>query len=147
MNPTSTGLNEHFVKHKTGLTQIIRVLTRDNGVLDWFLINKPKFFQPPLQLSNFGQSDQNVVLVKRNSATMNAKAAKKTIMRHDLRESAIIAFGRWKTRLECGCVLALQHAKNNFETFYNILISAVDAFLPTKKCEYVLAKNRGSIRS
>ena len=94
MNPTSTGLNEHFVKHKTGLTQIIRVLTRDNGVLDWFLINKPKFFQPPLQLSNFGQSDQNVVLVKRNSPTMNAKAAKKTIMRHDLRESAIIAFGR-----------------------------------------------------
>ena len=47
LNATSTGLNEHFVKHKTGLTQIIRVLTRDTGVLDWFLTNKPKFFQPP----------------------------------------------------------------------------------------------------
>ncbi|KAK2568768.1 hypothetical protein P5673_006783, partial [Acropora cervicornis] len=69
---------------------------------------------------------------------MNPKAAKKTIMRRDLRESAIIAFGRWKTSLECCCVLALQHAKNNFETFYNILISAVDALLPTKKYEYEL---------
>ena len=31
-NPASTGLDEDFFKHNTGLTQIIRVLTRDTGV-------------------------------------------------------------------------------------------------------------------
>ena len=127
-NPTSTGLDEHFVKHSTGLTQIIRVLTRDTGVFDWFLTNKPKFFQLPLQLSKSGRSDHYVVLVKHNSPAMNPKTAKKTVLRRDLRNSAIIAFGRYKTSLECGCVRGLQHAKNNFETFYNILIRAVDAF-------------------
>ena len=30
-------------------------------------------------------------------------------------------------------MLGLQHAKNEFETLYNILISAVDAFLPMRK--------------
>ena len=51
----------------------------------------------------------------------------------DLRESASIAFGRWITSFEWDCALGLYHAKNKFETFYNILISAVDGFLPMKK--------------
>ena len=125
-NPTSIGLKEHFVKHKTGLTQIITVL-------DWLQTNKPKFFQPSLQLSKIGRSDHYAVLVKHNSSATNPKAAKKTILRRNLRESAIIAFGIWITSFEWGCVLGLQHAKSEFETFYNILISAVNAFLPMKK--------------
>lgn len=91
-NTTSTGLKEHVVKHKTSLTQIIRVLTRDTGVLDWLLTKKRKFFQPPLELPKIGRSDHYAVLVKHVSV-MNSKVAKKTI----LRGIAIIAFGRWIT--------------------------------------------------
>ena len=39
-NPTSTGITELTTKRVTGLTQIIKVLTRDTGTLDWCLTNR-----------------------------------------------------------------------------------------------------------
>ena len=43
-NPISTGLKPSYVTYKTGLMQIVKVLPRDTGTLDWVLNNKPKFF-------------------------------------------------------------------------------------------------------
>ena len=40
-NPISTGLKPNYVTYKTGLMQIVKVLTRDTGTLDWVLTNKP----------------------------------------------------------------------------------------------------------
>ena len=41
----------------TGLTQIIKVLTRDSGILDWCLTNRPKTMSEPKQLPKVGRSD------------------------------------------------------------------------------------------
>jgi hypothetical protein len=43
-NPTSTGFDVNRVKRLTGLSQIIRVTTRDNSILDWCLTNMKNLF-------------------------------------------------------------------------------------------------------
>ena len=63
-NPPSTGLSAQGVKRNTGLSQIVTVLTRDTGTLDWVLTNKPSLFCPPSQLPKIGRSDHYAVLIK-----------------------------------------------------------------------------------
>ena len=62
-NPASTGIKAQ-VKQRTGLSQLVNVLTRDTGILDWALTNKPKFFSSPTQRPKIGRSDHYAVLVK-----------------------------------------------------------------------------------
>ena len=56
-NPTSTGITELTTKRVAGLTQIIKVLTRDTGTLDWCLTNRSKLMASPKQLPKLGKSD------------------------------------------------------------------------------------------
>ena len=55
-NPNSTGLSPAETKRYTGLTQIVNVLTRDTGILDCCLTNKPNLFNSPKQLPKLGSS-------------------------------------------------------------------------------------------
>lgn len=63
-NPTSTGITEQQTKNSTGLSQLIKILTRDTGTLEWCLSNRPKLFAPPLQLPKLGTSDHFTVMIK-----------------------------------------------------------------------------------
>ena len=63
-NPTTTGISERSIKLRTGLSQIMKVLTWDTGTLDWCLTNKPKLFRDPEQLPKIGRSDHYTVLIK-----------------------------------------------------------------------------------
>jgi hypothetical protein len=45
------------------LTQLVIVPTRRNNILDWCLVNKPKFFDEPAQLPNIGSSDHFSILI------------------------------------------------------------------------------------
>ena len=63
-NPTSTGFDVNRVKRLTGLSQIIRVTTRDNSILDWCLTNMKKPIFEPLKLPPIGHSDHNTILIK-----------------------------------------------------------------------------------
>ena len=62
-NPTK-GLTKQQTKNSTGLTQLIKILTRDTGTLEWCLSNRPKSFAPPLQLPKVGTSDHFTVMIK-----------------------------------------------------------------------------------
>lgn len=76
-NPVSTGLDVRFVKRLTGLSQIVNVLTRDTGILDWVLTNRPMEFAQPAQLPKIGCSDHYAVLIKPNTSLHTSKAVKK----------------------------------------------------------------------
>ena len=62
-NPTSTRLTESVMKCVTGLTQIVKVKTRDSGNLDWCLSNRPKLMASPKQLPKLGTMDHYSVLI------------------------------------------------------------------------------------
>ena len=63
-NPTSTGITEQQTKNSTGLSQLIKILTRDTGTLERCLSNRPKLFAPPLQLPKLDTSDHFTVMIK-----------------------------------------------------------------------------------
>ena len=132
-NPPSTGLSAQVVKRSTGLSQIVTVLTRDTGTLDWVLINKPSLFCPPSQLPKIGRSDHYAVLIKPDTTHVNCKTEKKYIIRRDLCESSLCALGRWLTNFSWESVLNLPTAKDKTEAFYNTLIRAIDSLMPNQK--------------
>ena len=84
-----TGLSAQVVKRSMGLSQVVTVLTRDSGTLDWALTNKQSLFCPPVQLSKIARSDHYAVLIKPDATRLNRKTEKKYIMRRDLRESSL----------------------------------------------------------
>ena len=68
-NSTSTHISPSIFRQRCSLSQIIKVLTRDTGILDWFLTNNPKCWSPPCQLPKI-----STVLIK--PVTPAAKPAK-----------------------------------------------------------------------
>ena len=49
-NPNSTNISLSTLARGCGLTQLVKVPTRGNNILDWCLVNKPKLFDEPVQL-------------------------------------------------------------------------------------------------
>jgi hypothetical protein len=62
-NPNSTNLSLSTLAWGCGLTQLVKVPTRGNNILDWGLVNKPKLFDEPVQLQNIGSSDHFSILI------------------------------------------------------------------------------------
>lgn len=62
-NPASTNVSPEICKRSCGRTETVKVVTRDTGILDWFL-NSPKWFDDPKQLVKIGTSDHYGVLVR-----------------------------------------------------------------------------------
>ena len=88
-NPTSTGITELTTKRVTGLTQIIKVLTKDTGTLDWCLTNRSKLMASPKQLPKLGKSDHYSVFIFPAQSPTVSKNTKKTIEKRDLRPSRL----------------------------------------------------------
>lgn len=65
-NPASTNFSASALKQCCGLTQIVRIKTRDTGTLNWCFTNKPKCLSSPVQLPKLGTSDHYCFLVKNN---------------------------------------------------------------------------------
>ena len=51
-NPSSTSFSATIIKRMCGMTQSVKVLTRDTGILDWLLTNRPSLMSDPVQLPN-----------------------------------------------------------------------------------------------
>ena len=62
-NPASTGLSLHETTRITNLSQIIKVLTRDSGILDWCLTNRANLSTSPKQLPKLGTSDHYTISI------------------------------------------------------------------------------------
>ena len=83
-NPTSTLLTELVNKHMTGLTQIVKVKTRDSGILDWCLSNCPKLMASRKQLPKLGTTDHYSILIYPPQASATSKNTKIFVERRDL---------------------------------------------------------------
>ena len=106
-NPTSTGITELTTKRVTGLTQIIKVLTRDTGTLDWCLTNRSKLMASPKQLPKLGKSDHYSVLIHPAQSPTASKITKKTIEKRDLRPSRLREFGARFTEIQLTIILKI----------------------------------------
>ena len=129
-NPSSTGLSVTDTKRLTGLSQIIRVLTRDSGTLDWCLTNKPSLFCPPKQLPELGSSDHYVISITPGTSTALVKNTTSTIWRRDLRQSRMREFGNWITQQNWQTVYDESLVNDKLTVFTKILSAAVDTYLP-----------------
>jgi hypothetical protein len=102
-NPKSTGLKVKDITQGNQLTQLVKFNTRDSGILDWFLTNRPKLFCLS-QLPKIGSSDHYAILFKPADNTEYKSKIKKIKIR-DMRDSAWRAFGRWMVQKDWSCVL------------------------------------------
>ena len=129
-NPASTNFSASALKQCCGLTQIVRIKTRDTGILDWCLTNKPKCLSTPVQLPKLGTSDHYCFLVKNNQPPL--KPSKTTITKRDTRASNIRSFGQWITSYSWDELYNLTSCKEKFEWFYSRISEAIDKFLPVR---------------
>ena len=139
-NPRSTNIAPTPFKRSCGLTQIINVLTRDSGILDWCLTNKPKALCAPSQLPKLGSSDHYCVLIKQG---LRGKTTKQTITRRDTRASCIRAFGSWITTFSWDALFALDSCKDKFDFFIQTLSAAIDRYFPSKYHVCIVLTNPG----
>ena len=92
---TSTQISPSIFRQRCSLSPIIKVLTRDTGILDWFLTNNPKCWSPPCQLPKISTSHHFTVLIQ--PVMPAAKPAKRLVTFCDAQDSAIRSFGCWTT--------------------------------------------------
>ena len=97
-NPTRTRITELAVKRATGLSQIVKVNTRDSGTLDWCLTNHPKLMDCPKQLPKLGSTDHYTVLIQPPQSSSTSKNTKIAVKRRDLRGSRTRDLGQWITQ-------------------------------------------------
>ncbi|KXJ18373.1 hypothetical protein AC249_AIPGENE28126 [Exaiptasia diaphana] len=62
-NPTSTGFSHDSISRANHLKQLVKFFTRDSGVLDWLLTNRPNHFELQ-RLPKVGTSDHYTILAK-----------------------------------------------------------------------------------
>ena len=117
-NGPSTGLTERQVKHATGLTQVVKVLTRDSGILDWCFTNRSKLFLESVQLPKIGRSNHFAILLESRSSQVESKTRTKVIYKQNLRDSRLRDFGNWITRQDWSEVLSLSSATEKCDKFY-----------------------------
>ena len=127
-NPNSTNLSLKRMKRQCGLTQMVEICTRDTGILDWCLTNRPKFIAPPIQLPKIGTSDHDAFLVKQKDL-IRPQISKEIIFKRDTRNSCIHDFGHWITSFSWKELYSSITCQDKFERFYQLLTNAIDKFL------------------
>ena len=117
----------------TGLSQIVKVNSRDSGTLDWCLTNHQKLMDCPKQLPKLGSTDHYTVLIHPPQSSSTSKNTKIAVGRRDLRASRIRDFGQWITQQSWDDVISTTLVNEKFDISINTLKHAVDKFLPIEK--------------
>ena len=107
-NPLSTGITKQQTNLSTGLVQVIKVLTRDSGTLDWCLTNRPRSFSPPKQLPKIGTSDHYAVLILPRPESSEKSSTISSLLKRILRPSKVDVFCRWITQHDWGNLFNLR---------------------------------------
>ena len=81
--------------HSNGLKQIVTFKTRDLGILDWFLTNRPSIFDT-YQLPKIGKSDHFTNLAR--PAASSSSLVPRKLKVGDLRDSKWREFGQWMVK-------------------------------------------------
>ena len=140
-NPTSMRITGLVVKRATGLSQIVKVNTRDSGTIDCCLTNHLNLMDCPKPLPQLGSTDHYTVLIHPPQSSSTSKNKKIAARRRDLRASRIQDFGHWITQQSWDDVMNATLVNEKLDIFINTLEDAVDEFLLIEKtCVYASDK-------
>jgi hypothetical protein len=114
-NPVSTLFDENRLKRLSGLTQIIKVPTRHNAILDWCLTNARKVFFDVRQLPPIGSSDHNAILIKPHKD-------------RDLRDSSLRHFGQTITSIGWTEIFEIPDPNLKYRRFNEVVSAMMDCF-------------------
>ena len=123
------------MQRSTGLTQIIKIPTRENVTLDWCFTNRGDNIYKSVQLPPLGSSDHNMVCLK--SRKNPPKLNNKKLWKRDLRESSLRPFGRWITSFDWSDIFATSLCEDKYEKFNGIMKQMIDIFFPLKLSKLV----------
>ncbi|XP_035670186.1 uncharacterized protein LOC118411807 [Branchiostoma floridae] len=115
------------------LTQLVKVPTRDNAILDQILASDclATYYQEPTTGPPIGDSDHNCVFWEGSPTPFTGNETHKKQVR-PLRESDLRAFGCWITQHTWEEVYCADNTQEKYSAFYTTLLSAVDSFFPTR---------------
>ncbi|XP_078597693.1 uncharacterized protein LOC144873871 [Branchiostoma floridae x Branchiostoma japonicum] len=113
------------------LTQLVKVPTRDNAILDQILASHclASYYQEPTTDPPIGDSDHNCVIWEGSPTPNTGNETQKRQVR-PLRESDMRAFGCWITQHTWDEVYCAVNTQEKYSAFYTTLLSAVDSFFP-----------------
>ena len=123
-NHHSTKISPNRFRQLCGLTQIARMFTRDAGILDWCLTNKPKIMSLPKKVPKIGSSDHYCFVVTQK-LPHTKPPSKKSVFRRDTRDSRIREFGQWISSFSWEEVFSKRSFQDKFDCFYCILLGAI----------------------
>ena len=130
-NPSSTNISLSNLARGCGLTQLVKVPTRGNNILDWCLVNKPKLFEEPVQLPNIGSSDHFSIMI--NPSAPNPVIRERHAYKREMKDSNVRAFGRWICNDPWSGVFNEDDCQDKLDTFYELIMDAINLYFPLKK--------------
>ena len=95
------------------------------------LINKPKLFEEPVQLSNIGSSDHFSIMF--NPSAPNPVICERHVLKRDMKDSNVRAFGRWICKDPWSGVFNEDDCQDKFDTFYELTMDTINLYFPLKK--------------
>ena len=130
-NFRSTGLDANHIKRITGLSQIIKVATRADAILDWCLTNSRDNIFQSIQLPPIGTSDHYTILLKAQDPP--SKPDNSPIWKSDLRDSSIRPFGRYIASFDWSAIFNIHDCDIKYEKFNDTMSAIIDKFFPLER--------------
>jgi hypothetical protein len=122
-NPVSTLFDEKRLKRLSGLTQIIKVPTRHNAILDWCLTNAKKVVFDVSQLPPIGSSDHNAILIKPHKDRLENPCNKRVCKRDlRLRDSSLRHFGQTITSTDWTEIFEIPDPNLKYRRFNEVFL-------------------------
>ena len=130
-NFRSTGFDANYIKRSTGLSQIVKVATRADAILDWCLTNSRDNILQSIQLPPIGTSDHYTILMKAQDPP--SKPDNSPIWKRDLRDSRIRPFGRYIASFDWSAILNIHDCDIKYEKFNDTMSAMIDNFFPLER--------------
>ena len=130
-NFRSTGLDANHIKRITGLSQIIKVATRADVILDWCLTNSRDNIFQSIQLPPIGTSDHYTILIKVQDPP--SKPDNSPIWKRDLRDNSIRPFGGYIASFDWSAIFNIHDCDMKYEKFNDTMSAMIDKFFPLER--------------
>ena len=122
-NFRSTGLDANHIKRITGLSQIIKVATRADVIIDWCLTNSRDNIFQSIQLPPIGTSDHYTILMKAQDPP--SKPDISPIRKRDLSDSSIRPFGRCIASFDWSAIFNIHDCDIKYEKFNDAMSAMI----------------------
>ena len=109
------------------MSQIIKVATGADAILDWCLTNSRENIFQSIQLPPIGTSDHYTILMKAQDPPSKPNV-NLSIRKRDLRDSSIRPFGRYIASFDWSAILNTHDCDIKYEKFNDSMSAMIDNF-------------------